>query len=258
GRELERPALRPLAPYLWTAWRRGGRPALHTAAPPARFAWNRLTPGELGLELTTLLALAAVGTFAFAMLAIELDAGELLPFDRASLDVADRLHTGVGEAAAAGIASLGSLRATAVAVGATILWAVSRRRAADAAALATASLATVLIAGISAEWVERPHPPASLVAVEGFGFPSGHAARAVAWVACAVVLVRGGHRLATRFAAVAAAAALAIAVAVARVYLRAEYLSDALGGLAVGTAVFALTGTLALVVTFVRQNATPT
>ena len=35
-----------------------------------RFFWDRVTPGELGLELTTLLAVAAVGAFAFFGLAI--------------------------------------------------------------------------------------------------------------------------------------------------------------------------------------------
>ncbi|MCW2989979.1 MAG: phosphoesterase PA-phosphatase related protein, partial [Solirubrobacterales bacterium] len=34
-------------------------------AGPVSFAWNRLTPGELGLELTTLLSVVAVGAFAF-------------------------------------------------------------------------------------------------------------------------------------------------------------------------------------------------
>ena len=43
------------------------------AAGPARFFWNRITPGELGLELTTLLAIAAVGSFAFVAHAILLD-----------------------------------------------------------------------------------------------------------------------------------------------------------------------------------------
>ena len=35
---------------------------------PARFVWNRFTPGELGLEITTLLSLAAVGAFTFVLL----------------------------------------------------------------------------------------------------------------------------------------------------------------------------------------------
>jgi hypothetical protein len=44
-------------------------------------------------------------------------------------------------------------------------------------------------------------------------------------------------------------------VAVADVSLRASHLSDAVGGLALGVAVFGLVAVVALVVGFVRQNA---
>ena len=50
---LDRPGLRLL------------RPLVHWARGPLRFFIGRLTPGQLGLELTTLLAVAAVGSFAF-------------------------------------------------------------------------------------------------------------------------------------------------------------------------------------------------
>src|SRR5829696_7667210 len=42
-------------------------------ARPARFLWERLTPGQLGLELTTLLAIGAVGSFVFVGYVIALD-----------------------------------------------------------------------------------------------------------------------------------------------------------------------------------------
>ena len=71
--QLERPLLRPVAPYLRAAWRRILRPLARISQPPARFVWNRFTPGELGLEVTTLLALAAVGSFTFFLLGSELD-----------------------------------------------------------------------------------------------------------------------------------------------------------------------------------------
>ena len=65
---------------------------------------------------------------------------------------------------------------------------------------------------------------------EGLAYPSGHAANAVAWIACAVVLVRGGSSFAARFAVVTAAVVLAAVVGLTRVYLRAHYLSDVEGG----------------------------
>ena len=40
---------------------------VRTTRRPARFVWNRVTPGDLGLELTTLLAVAGVGSFAFVV-----------------------------------------------------------------------------------------------------------------------------------------------------------------------------------------------
>ena len=40
---------------------------------PARFLWHRVTPGGIGLEATTLAAVAAVGAFAFVGLESSLD-----------------------------------------------------------------------------------------------------------------------------------------------------------------------------------------
>jgi membrane-associated phospholipid phosphatase len=77
-------------------------------------------------------------------------------------------------------------------------------------------------------------------------------------VACAVVLVRAGHGLAARFAAVTVASAAAVTVALSRVYLRVHFLSDAVGGVAIGVAVFAAVGTATLVVGFVRHNGSAT
>ena len=56
---------------------------------------------------------------------------------------------------------------------------------------------------------DRPRPSNPHASAEGMAYPSGHSAYAVALVACAVVLARGGHNLATRFALVTIAIALA-------------------------------------------------
>jgi undecaprenyl-diphosphatase len=47
---------------------------------------------------------------------------------------------------------------------------------------------------------------------------------------------------------------LAAAVAASRVYLRAHYLSDVIGGLALATAIYALVGRVALVIGTVRKT----
>jgi undecaprenyl-diphosphatase len=89
------------------------------------------------------------------------------------------------------------------------------------------------------------------------GYPSGHAAYSVAWVVCAVVLVRGGSSFFAGFAAVIAAVVLAAAIGLTRVYLRAHHLSDVEGGWGVAVAIFGLLGVLALVVGRLRHNDRP-
>ena len=84
-RQAQRPALRPLVRVL--------APLLRTTRRPARFVWDRVTPGDLGLEFTTLFAVAGVGAFVFVwdLVRIEQDNG-LLAGDAGSLRLADRLH----------------------------------------------------------------------------------------------------------------------------------------------------------------------
>ena len=66
---LDRPGLRVL------------RPVVRWAQGPLRFFIGRLTPGQLGLELTTLLAVAAVGSFAFFGYWILLSGADAAAFD---------------------------------------------------------------------------------------------------------------------------------------------------------------------------------
>jgi len=252
--QLDKPLLRPLAPYLRAAWRRIGRPLAKRSQKPARFVWNRLTPGDLGLEITTLLSLAAVGAFTFVLLGDAPEERMQQRFDDAAFDVADRLYSEPVKDVLVWVTALGSLPVAAAIAAATALWAAGRRRHLDAVALVTAFLLTWLAVAAAEQAYDRPRPPGAHVLAEGPSFPSAHSAYAIAWIACAIVLVRGGAGLATRFAAVTAAVALAAAIALTRVYLRAEYLSDVDGGLALATTIFALTGLVAVVVGHLRKN----
>jgi membrane protein DedA with SNARE-associated domain/membrane-associated phospholipid phosphatase len=255
--QLERPLLRPVAPYLRAGWHRVGRPLARLSEPPARFVWNRFTPGELGLEVTTLLALGAVGSFTFVLLGSELDDRELLFGDRAAFDIADRLYSDTVKDVVVWITALGSFPVVAVLVGLTTAWAGLRRRYFEAAVLPVSFLVTWLAVEVTKAAYDRPRPAGSHVHTEGMAYPSGHAAYVVAWVACAVVLVRAGSGLATRFAVVTAAIVVAAVVGLTRVYLRAHYLSDVEGGWALGVAIFALLGVVAVVVGWLRQNGRP-
>jgi membrane protein DedA with SNARE-associated domain/membrane-associated phospholipid phosphatase len=253
--QLEKPALRPVAPYLRAAWARVGRPLTESSEASARFVWHHFTPGELGLQITTLVACAAVGAFTFILLG---DAPELRMqqrLDQLAFDFVDSIYSGFVKDPLVGVNALGSLAATGLVVGATALWAAVRRRFVDALALCAAFLVTWLAVDVAKAAYDRPRPPGSHVMTEGLSYPSAHAAYAVAWVACAVVLVRGGAGFATRFAAVTAAVVLVVVIGFARVYLRANYLSDVEGGLGLGAASFALLGLIAVVVGHLRQNA---
>jgi undecaprenyl-diphosphatase len=252
--QLEKPLLRPLAPYLRAGWRRVGRPLARRSQRPAHFVWNRLTPGDLGLEITTLLSLAAVGAFTFVLLGDAPDERAQERFDELAFEIADGLYSEPVKDVLVWFTALGALPVVALLVAATALWAAARARYIDAAALVVAFLLTWLAVDVAMVAYDRPRPPGPHVATEGMSYPSGHAAYAVAWVACAVVLVRAGAAVATRFAAVTAAVVLALAIALTRVYLRAHYLSDVDGGLALATAIFALVGVAAVVVGHLRQN----
>ena len=136
--QLEKPYLRPVAPYLRSAWTTIGRPAAHASEAPARFVWNRFTPGDLGLEVTTLLAIAAVGSFVFFLLADGLSERDLLVGDQVAADIVDRISMGWLVDVAKAVTALGSFVAVAIVVAATSMWAVVRRRYLDAGVLVAA------------------------------------------------------------------------------------------------------------------------
>jgi membrane-associated phospholipid phosphatase len=118
-------------------------------------------------------------------------------------------------------------------------------------------LLTWLVVDVAKAGYDRPRPSDSHVETDGMAYPSGHAAYSVAWVVCAVVLVRGGSSFFAGFAAVTAAVVLAAVIGLTRVYLRAHYLSDVEGGWGVAVAIFGLLGVLALVVNRLRHNDRP-
>ena len=137
---------------------------------------------------------------------------------------------------------------------ATAIWAAGTAASSRASRSSSPTLLTYVAVHVAKDATDRPRPSGQHSHTEGLAYPSGHAAYSIAYVACAIVLTRAGHRWATRAALVTIAVALAAAVAASRVYLRAHYLSDVIGGLALATAIYALVGVVALVIGTVRNN----
>jgi membrane protein DedA with SNARE-associated domain/membrane-associated phospholipid phosphatase len=238
-------------------WRLIGRPTAAATDVTARFGLARVTPGQLGLELTTLLALLAVGAFTFFFIGDVAVDTRTPGIDRMAADLADPLETGAAVDVAKVLTYLGSLPVIVAAALATAIWAAIRRRWIDIAVLvAGVSLSFVLVHVAKAAY-DRPRPVGGLVDADLSAYPSGHTAYAVTLVACATILVRAGMGWAVRFAAVTVAIAAVVVVGATRVYLRVHHLTDVIGGAALGVAIWALIGAIALVAGHVRQNGVP-
>jgi membrane protein DedA with SNARE-associated domain/membrane-associated phospholipid phosphatase len=224
--------------------------------PEARFLWQRLTPGELGLEFTTLIAVLSVSLYVLIAY-IVIVSGDPGPTggDRAAMDVVDELRqpwlTDLNEV----VTRLGS---AAVALAAALVVAVAlgfARRWMELVVLVVAM--TILFVGVDVmkDAVGRPRPPGGLVDAEGGAFPSGHAAYSTLYVWLAVTVVvrlRPGLTYAT--AIVVAGIALTAAIGLTRVYLGVHYLSDVFGGWAFGVSAFAGCATVALAAVHLRKN----
>ena len=254
-RQGRRPLLRPVAAVLRPIWRRALKPAWRVIAPQLRFLWKRITPGELGIELTTTLAVASVGGFVFYAYTDQLyvDPG-LTPADREFQDLAKELYNETAVDIAKVVTELGSLAVViplmAIAV-AILAW---KRRPFELGALVIGLALVYVGVHLTKAGIDRPRPSEPLDDTDGSAFPSGHAAYATAHVAMAVVAARILPNLASRAALVVAAVVVAAVVGVTRVYLRAHYWSDVVGGWALGAGVFGAIAALALLVSYIRQN----
>jgi membrane-associated phospholipid phosphatase len=137
-------------------------------------------------------------------------------------------------AVAVGLSWLGSawvnwpLRVAALAL---LAW---RRHWLRLTAFALAVVTSEVLIGTVKAAVDRPRPPASLIATSAAAFPSGHAiASAVTAVGLVLVLAPPGP---ARWRWEVRAVAFAAVMALSRVYLRAHWLSDTVAGGLLGAA----------------------
>ena len=169
------------------------------------------------------------------------------------LDLGDRIRNDMLVDVAKLVTSLGAFPTVAALVLGTAVLLVVRKRYAEALVLVV-GLALVFVAvNVTKDAITRERPGGSFVDTSGDAYPSGHAAYATAWIAVAVALTRQ-LRLVTSGVLVFIALGIAAAVGVSRVYLRAHWASDVLGGWGLGVGIFATLGALALVVEYIRHN----
>jgi len=248
-RQGERPLLRPVAAVV--------RPVARFAAPRLRFLGERLTPGELGLEFTSVLAVAAVGLYAFIAYTVTFagDPAVLTPADSALLKLADRTRTNTLVDVIKVYTDLGSLPVAGALVLAGAFALAMHRRPVELAALVLGFLLLIAAVHATKAGVDRPRPSGKLVDTFGSSFPSGHAAYSTAYVAMAVIGWRVVPGFAQRALIILVAVLLSASIGLSRIYLRAHYWSDVAGGWGLGCGIFALCAVVALVVLHLRETA---
>jgi membrane protein DedA with SNARE-associated domain/membrane-associated phospholipid phosphatase len=226
------------------------------------FLARRLRPGgALGLSLTVTVAALVTAGWAFgAVLQDVLARDELELVDRPVALFFVRHREAWLTRLLQDLTNLGSIRILLpliVVVG--VGWWLRRRTWRPLGLLAGAYAGADLAFNLVKELVGRPRPPAAILLkpVAGPSFPSGHATQAVAvygmLAALAATATASWRR---KVAAWALAVVIVGAVAVSRLYLGTHWLTDVLGGLALGAAwLFAL---LISVRTIGRLHAHPT
>ena len=226
--------------------------------PQVKFIWGRVTPGDLGLELTTALAVAGVGAYVFVAYLVAVDSNPgPTAMDSSLLDLANRLRTDFGVSVAKVLSVLGS---SPVVGGLTLMGAVllaNRRRPIELVVLVVSVLLIYAAVHITKGAVDRPRPPHPLTGSYGSAYPSGHAAYSTTYVAMAVIAARVLPGLASRATLVLASIALAAAIGASRVFLEVHWASDVAGGWGLGAAIFGVVGAVGLIVGYVRNNGMP-
>lgn len=242
---------------LRTLWRRLFLPVARFFSPQFKFAIGRFTPGGLGLEFTTagsLVAVSSFGLFFFTDFAANaINAEYLNRLNDAAFTIAAQLESDWLTTLAKIVTQLGAFYVVApIALVATgfCIW---RRHVPEALVIFFSLAITLVLVNLLKAWTDVPRPSGALVATEGSSYPSGHTAYAVTYITIAVSLERIGG-LFGRVVLVSTALAIGTAVALSRVYLRAHYLTDVLGGTALAVLCASALSCLALVVVFLRSE----
>jgi undecaprenyl-diphosphatase len=222
--------------------------AVAGAAPSgaARRAWlmaRRDPRAATGLALTLALVVIVVSATVLGVLALLLRGHHtVLPLDRALADWGRDDHTSTTDRILTWITGLGDTWG--IVVTSVVLAVVALRRPPRLAVVAFVALVVIgdkLATTLVKDLVERARPTVNPIAATlGPAFPSGHSSTAAALYASAALVLARGRSRRTREILAAVAVGLAVAVAATRVLLGVHWLSDVIGGLALGWAWFAV------------------
>jgi undecaprenyl-diphosphatase len=222
---------------------RGHGPAEHVAeelfrARAARWLRRRLDPeAATGLALTVALGLVFAAALGFGLVSEMVTSQTGLYRYDASAAAWGAAHATPASTRLLGLVTwLGAtVTVLSVTVALGLLEWLRRRRLAVLAFLLMVVVGQNLIANTVKVLVDRERPPVPhLAPSSGFSFPSGHTAAAAAtWAAVALVLGRG-RPLRVKALLAAGAALLTVAVAASRVLLGVHWLTDVIGGAALG------------------------
>jgi undecaprenyl-diphosphatase len=222
---------------------RGHGPAEHAAeelfrARAARFLRRRLDPeAATGLALTVALGLVFAAALGFGLVAdmVTSETG-LYRLDASAAAWGAEHATPVSTWVLGLLTWLGSsvvVLAVTITLG-VVEW-VRRRRLAVLAFLLMVVVGQNLMANTSKVIVDRPRPPVPhLAASSGFSFPSGHTAAAAATWAAVVLVLGRGRPVRVKAWLAAGAALITVMVAASRVLLGVHWLTDVIGGAALG------------------------
>ena len=233
-------------PEEWAAWRDRvlAKPVvgqfLGLCRPPVRFLGRRLRPGSaLGLSLTIQLALIGLAAWLFGTVLHGVVAGDELsrldrPVTRYVVEHREPWLTTLFR----GVTVLGEVVILVALIGVVGLWIWRRSRSWAPLLILSATLAgAVALYGVVRTLVGRPRPEVGVLVMDaaGFAFPSAHATQAIAVYGLLAVLVSRSLGSWRRSVAVWTAATLVVVlVGFSRLYLGVSWITDVLGGYALG------------------------
>ena len=202
---------------------------------------DRRAEGQLGLRwlLPLVAALASIALFALLARAAT-HAGAMTAFDARYLATRQSLATPGGQRFYAALTSLGSPAMMTILALVGAVWLGVRRQRALCTGWVTAFSGSALIVQITKRTIHHPRPLGAEHFLHGtsFSFPSGHVVGSlVGFGMLAYVLSRTMNRGAAANAILSiVAACTVVAIAWSRIYLGVHFVSDVLGGVAIGSA----------------------